>query len=187
MVTESTVRAAQAGDAVAREKLVASVIKMAKVLARSYAHKYGGFDEALSVALMSLAKSIDAYDIGRGKARFESYAIQGMKYAMLEHLRHHGPTTRDKKVRHPETVALFDLPYEGALLRDPRQVDDALCADSLLAELKQGLPEREVFVLECLIAERTLRDIAKDLRVSESRAYQLRQRLKTRAMAVMAA
>jgi RNA polymerase sigma factor for flagellar operon FliA len=222
----------RAGDASARGELIARYMPLVKfVIGRMAISPSGAFDvdDVLAVGTIGLLHAVDRYNPDQG-VRFETYAQQRIRGAIIDAIRSFSPMSRtglrrlrllddaaasltqqlgraptrrelavELDVSMPELERLLvesthfvvslddgadddsDAPSMRDLLHDPnaRPIDDEVFEPDeivhLLSSAIESLPERDQLVLNRYYKEeRTLKEISRQIEVSESRVSQIR-------------
>ena len=139
---ELLVRARQAGDAQAREQLVARYLPLARQLARRYQRADEPLDDLIQVASLGLLKAVDRFDTSREVA-FSSYAVPTIVGELKRHFR-----DRTWSLRVPRELQEMVLRTDRAVAR--LAVD--LHRQPTVAEIAAALDASEEQVLEALAA-----------------------------------
>jgi RNA polymerase sigma factor (sigma-70 family) len=166
-----------------REDAILSLVPTACRIARHRARLWGlSADDAVGDAMVGAVQAVDRYDADRG-VELTSFAYRRIVGAIVDGARERSwPSRRGgADVPVPVVVPLEELSRDGsgASASEPEcpyaqatldRVEDAMVAEHLIAQL----PRRHAWVVrEHFLRSRPLKDIATDLRVSESRVCQI--------------
>ena len=132
----------RAGDALAREQLVARFLPLARQLARRYQRASEPLDDLHQVASMGLIKAIDRFDAERDIA-FSSYAVPTILGEIKRHFR-----DRTWSVRVPRDLQELSLKVDKAV----GELSEALHRQPSVAEIGEAAGADEEDVLEALQA-----------------------------------
>jgi RNA polymerase sigma-B factor len=132
----------EAGDAGAREALVARFLPLARQLARRYQRIDEPFDDLLQVASLGLVKAIDRFDASRGVA-FSSYAVPTILGELKRHFR-----DRTWAVRVPRDLQEMAL----AVDRTVTELSHGRRGAPSITEIAESMGATEEQVLEALEA-----------------------------------
>jgi RNA polymerase sigma factor FliA len=166
-----------------REDAILSLVPTACRIARHRARLWGlPADDAVGDALVGAVQAVDRYDPGRG-VELTSFAYRRIVGAIVDGARERSWRSRRKGADVPVPVVIplevLTRDGDGHSAGEPEcphaqatldRVEDAMVAEQLMAEL----PRRHAWVVrEHFLRSRPLKDIATDLRVSESRVCQI--------------
>ena len=129
-------RAAQLGDAAARERLIGDHLALVENLARRFANRGEQLDDLVQVGTVSLIAAIDRFD-GRGDADFASFAATTVVGALRNHLRDRAAPIRIPRRIHDLTPSVRRRELELSVELHRRASAAELAAD-------MGLPEEDV-------------------------------------------
>jgi RNA polymerase sigma-B factor len=132
----------RAGDALAREQLVARFLPLARQLARRYQRASEPLDDLMQVASMGLIKAIDRFDADREIA-FSSYAVPTILGEIKRHFR-----DRTWAVRVPRDLQELSLKVDKAV----GDLSEELRRQPSVAEIGEAVDADEEDVLEALQA-----------------------------------
>ena len=135
-------RAQRAGDAQAREQIVARYLPLARQLARRYQRADEPLDDLVQVASLGLLKAVDRFDTSRGVA-FSSYAVPTIVGELKRHFR-----DRTWSLRVPRELQEMVLRTDRAVAR----LAVELHRQPTVPELAAALDATEEQVLEALAA-----------------------------------
>jgi RNA polymerase sigma-B factor len=130
------VRAAQRGDAAARDRLIENHLPLVKSLARRFANRGEQLDDLVQVGTVALIAAIDRFD-GRGHADFRTFVVPTIVGTLRNHLRDRSASVRIPRRVHELTPAVRRRELELSLRLHRRASAAELAAD-------MGLPEQDV-------------------------------------------
>jgi RNA polymerase sigma-B factor len=133
---------ARAGDAQAREQIVARYLPLARQLARRYQHADEPLDDLIQVASLGLVKAVDRFDLERDVA-FSSYAVPTIVGELKRHFR-----DRTWSLRVPRELQEMVLRTDRAVA----QLAVDLHRQPTVSEIAAALGTSEEQVLEALAA-----------------------------------
>jgi RNA polymerase sigma factor FliA len=138
-------------------------------------------DELISLGYMGLVEAHKRWDRSRG-VPFGAFAAMRVRGAMLDHLRHLDPVSRDERARLRSSddcasVTLVDFACAAGEAFEQDSADEDLIKreeKTLLAKALGKLSERERLVVQrYFFEEQPLKKIGEELKVTESRVCQI--------------
>lgn len=165
-------------------------------------------EDLISAGIVGLIKAVDQYDTTR-QVKFETYAIALIRGAILETLRERDPLTRTERAAvrsgtaSAEIVAkqerAFPRSLETMLYDEANSILDVLASDEDVFEIVSkklyheqisrslnNLREREKMVMEYYYRfNLSFKKIGSEMKISESRVYQLHQQALGRLRGVL--
>ena len=167
-----------------RDALIGAHLRLARAIARSVNRSRPNpaqLADLESEAYLGLTQAARAFDPSRG-AQFKTFASARIRGQVLDYLRRMAPLSRVEHLAAVAPVRLVAIEAAGqvpAVRGSGAEIEERAISRALIEKLltRAALSARERFTLQrYYFADESLRSIARELRVNESRACQIKFR-----------
>ena len=183
---EKVMQALRDGDESVREGLIEHNLRLVVYLARKFENTGVGVEDLISIGTIGLIKAVGTFDAGK-KIKLATYASRCIENEILMYLRRHSRTRMEVSLDEPLNV---DWDGNELLLSDVMGTDPDLVGReleretdrALLREAISRLTAREQKIMQMRFGldgckERTQREVADELGISQSYISRLEKRI----------
>ena len=183
---EKVMQALRDGDESVREGLIEHNLRLVVYIARKFENTGVGVEDLISIGTIGLIKAVGTFDAGK-KIKLATYASRCIENEILMYLRRHSRTRREVSLDEPLNV---DWDGNELLLSDVMGTDPDLVGReleretdrALLREAISRLTAREQKIMQMRFGldgckERTQREVADELGISQSYISRLEKRI----------
>ena len=183
---EKVMQALRDGDESVREGLIEHNLRLVVYIARKFENTGVGVEDLISIGTIGLIKAVGTFDAGK-KIKLATYASRCIENEILMYLRRHSRTRMEVSLDEPLNV---DWDGNELLLSDVMGTDPDLVGReleretdrALLREAISRLTVREQKIMQMRFGldgckERTQRDVADELGISQSYISRLEKRI----------
>lgn len=183
---EKVMQALRDGDESVREGLIEHNLRLVVYIARKFENTGVGVEDLISIGTIGLIKAVGTFDAGK-KIKLATYASRCIENEILMYLRRHSRTRMEVSLDEPLNV---DWDGNELLLSDVMGTDPDLVGQeleretdrALLREAISRLTAREQKIMQMRFGldgckERTQREVADELGISQSYISRLEKRI----------
>ena len=183
---EKVMQALRDGDESVREGLIEHILRLVVYIARKFENTGVGVEDLISIGTIGLIKAVGTFDAGK-KIKLATYASRCIENEILMYLRRHSRTRMEVSLDEPLNV---DWDGNELLLSDVMGTDPDLVGReleretdrALLREAISRLTAREQKIMQMRFGldgckERTQREVADELGISQSYISRLEKRI----------
>ena len=176
---EKVMQALRDGDESVREGLIEHNLRLVVYIARKFENTGVGVEDLISIGTIGLIKAVGTFDAGK-KIKLATYASRCIENEILMYLRRHSRTRMEVSLDEPLNV---DWDGNELLLSDlvgrelERETDRALLREAIsrLTAREQKIMQMRFGLDGC--KERTQREVADELGISQSYISRLEKRI----------
>ena len=183
---EKVMQALRDGDESVREGLIEHNLRLVVYIARKFENTGVGVEDLISIGTIGLIKAVGTFDAGK-KIKLATYASRCIENEILMYLRRHSRTRMEVSLDEPLNVDWDgnELLLSDVMGTDPDLVGRELAretARALLREAISRLTAREQKIMQMRFGldgckERTQREVADELGISQSYISRLEKRI----------